>query len=84
MIFPDRFYLFLLPFQAIVDDVKIEADAIYNLVNTLPAFYDPHAKSLRMAWTEEKEILIKTIKQLKEIVTQKPVSYINCLSDVDC
>ena len=54
--------------------MKLEADAIYNLVNSLPAFNESNLKSLQMAWGEEKEILIQAIKQLMEIAIERPVS----------
>lgn len=56
-----------------LDDLRLEADAVYNLVNSLPAFYDPSIRSLQTAWEEEKEMLSKAIEQLRSLAVERPV-----------
>jgi hypothetical protein len=54
-----------------LDDLRLDADAVYNLVNSLPAFHDPNIQSLQTAWEEEIENLRKAIELLNEV--SKPV-----------
>lgn len=61
-------------FKTILDDLRIDSDAVYNLVNNLPAFNDPKIKSLQSVWQEEQEILRKAIELLHEETVSNLVS----------
>ena len=61
-------------FKTVLDDLRIDSDAVYNLVNSLPAFYDPKIKSLQNVWEEEQEILRKAIELLHEETVSKLAS----------
>ena len=61
-------------FKTVLDDLRIDSDAVYNLVNSLPAFYNPKIKSLQNVWEEEQEILRKAIELLHEETVSKLAS----------
>jgi hypothetical protein len=59
----------------VLDDLRLDANAVYHLVNGLPDFHDPNVQSLQTVWEEEKEMLRTAIELLNEEAASKPVSF---------